>query len=203
MNTCHLTGIYLAAGSSNRFGSDKLNQRISGKPLGAMALTTALKSDLKQVIVVTKKAHTPWLTPFMNFKKCKQITCSQAHHGQALTIQYGLRYAETQRADAVMIMLADQPFITCHMINTLIKTYQANKDISFVASRHNGITCPPILFSRHMFPELYTLEGDIGAKYLLTEKAAEGIFLDFPYKQAFHDIDTVADYERIVQGELS
>lgn len=203
MEAHHPIGIYLAAGNSRRFGNDKLKQPIKGKALGTIALETALNSDLKQVIVVTKEAHIPWLNPFLSHKKCRHITCPQALYGQSLSIQCGLRYAEKQMADAVMILLADQPFITHDMINTLINTYRKNKNAAFVASCHKKTICPPILFSKHLFPNLYTLTGDVGAKYLLAEKAAEGMFLDFECKQAFQDVDTMMDYERIIRADSS
>src|SRR5699024_10052994 len=122
----------------------------------------------------------------------------ESQFGQAKSIQCGLQQAERNKAEAIMIILADQPFITVNMINALIKTYYEKSRPSFVASCRNGITCPPILFSRHLFPDLHTLQGDRGAKYLLAKKAEEGIFLNFPNQAVFYDIDTVKDYEWIL-----
>lgn len=204
MNHCNPIGIYLAAGSSRRFGKDKLNQHFKGKPLGTYGLSAALKSSLKKVIVVTKQGDVPWLKPLMNHQKCDQVICNHAHLGQAHSIQTGLHYAERNKANAIVIMLADQPFITGNMIDTLIATYRDNEGKAFfVASHHNGIICPPILFSHHMFLDLYTLKGDDGAKYLLSEKASEGIFLNFPCEKAFYDIDTPRDYKRVLKEDLS
>src|SRR5699024_10965185 len=196
LNHYNPLGIYLAAGSSRRFGKDKLNQRLNEKPLGTLGLEAALKSNLQKVGVVTKQAVVPWLTPFIDHPKCDRIKCHQAHVGQAHSIHSGLRYAEEDRADAVVVMLADQPFIDRNILNTLIETHKnEQQEVSFVATRHNGITCPPVLFSYRMFPELYTLDGDNGAKYLLTKKASEGIFLDIFNGKTIRDIDTPQDYE--------
>lgn len=197
MKTCNPVGIYLAAGSSKRFGSDKLTQPIHNKALGTLALATALESGLEKVIVVTKELDPIWLIPFLKHAKCDQVTCMDAHLGQACSIQTGLRHAELRQAEAIMVMLADQPFITVHMIDILISTFKEKGNSAFIASRHNGIICPPILFARHMFPNLYTLRGDSGAKSLLIEHAAEGTFLDFADGKPFYDIDTIHDYERV------
>lgn len=197
-----ITGIYLAAGNSSRFGSNKLNQILQDRPIGAHALSTALKSDLQKVIVVRNESDSYWLAPFLKDEKCKLVTCRKTQIGQAYSIHSGLRYAEKHGADAIMVILADQPFITVNMMNTLIETYKKQRDVSFIASSHNGITCPPILFSSLMFPDLYALNGDHGARYLLTEKETEGIFLNFSYEEAFYDIDTVHDYESILRKGL-
>lgn len=168
-----------------------------------MALTTALNSRLEHVIAITKKEHNPWLEAFANHNRFSRMTCPESQYGQAHSIQCGLRYAESYQAEAILIMLADQPFITVHMINTLIETYTKKKDTSFIASRYNGIICPPILLTQQMFPDLYNLKGDHGARYLLREKTTEGSFLDFPYNKAFRDIDTITDYERVIREDLS
>src|SRR5699024_4499764 len=145
----------------------------------------------------------PWLTPFRNHHKYDQVVSHQAHLGQAHSIQTGLHRAEWHKTNAIVIMLADQPFITVNMIDTLIETYQhEGGKVAFVASSHHGVICPPILFSNQMFSHIYTLKGDCGAKHLLTEKASEGIFLNVPYKKAFYDIDTMRDYEHIVDKNL-
>jgi len=47
-----IAGLYLAAGSSTRFGSDKLLHEVAGVPLYSLALSQAAASRLTELLVV-------------------------------------------------------------------------------------------------------------------------------------------------------
>lgn len=199
MTKRNIIGIYLAAGSSRRFGYDKLSFPFKGKPIGAHALSTALNSKLHSVSVVTKGGHIRWLTPFLTNEKCRQIICDKAYLGQSESIKCGLHAAEAYNAEAMMILLADQPCIKVNLINQLIDTFISEKNALFVAFRYEHIICPPILMSRKMFQGLYQLKGDQGAKSLLLDKASEGMFIELSEQSLFFDIDTKEDYKYMLQ----
>lgn len=199
-----IVGIYLAAGKSERFGKNKLCAQIGNYPLGSLALLTALKSYLDKVIVVTGETDKcDWLAPALSHpdrKKWVQITCRDAFKGQSYSLQCGLRYAEKLRAEAVIVMLADQPLISATMINQLIEIYHRRKDgedITFVASTQSDVICPPILFDSSIFTDLYRLEGDMGARYLIRNRKHEGCFIEFTNPLLFYDVDTWEDYKKL------
>ena len=50
-----ITGVYLAAGSSSRMGSNKLALPVGTKTLGSLAVQTALKTPLDQIYIITKE----------------------------------------------------------------------------------------------------------------------------------------------------
>jgi len=199
-----IVGIYLAAGNSERFGKNKLCAQIGNYPLGSLALLTALKSQLDKIIVVTGETdECDWLSPSLSQSERKrwvEITCQDAFKGQSYSLQCGLRYAEKLHAEAVIVMLGDQPLISATMINQLIETYHHRKDgedITFVASTQSDIICPPILFDSSIFTDLYRLGGDMGARYLIRNRKHEGCFIEFTNPLLFYDVDTWEDYKKL------
>lgn len=194
-----ITGIYLAAGKSKRFRRNKLLPAIGNVPLGSLALSTALQSELDNTIVVTDK--TDWVpAELFQSNRWSHVICKESVKGQSYSLKCGLHAAQQLHAEAVMIILADQPFISAQMINQLIRTYKAQTTASFVAATHYGVTCPPILFSSSMYADLLQLQGDKGARYLIQQKSAEGSFVEFPDLWPFFDVDTQDDYRAILKA---
>lgn len=198
-----IIGIYLAAGKSKRFGANKLFAQVGTNPLGSLALETAIESQLDKIVVVTAELdELNWVSShlFSAFrKKWFQTVCKEAVNGQSYSLKCGLRFAEKLNAEAVIIMLADQPFISKEMVNKIIVQYkqkEASQDPhSFIAATHSSVSCPPILFRHNMFEDLHHLQGDKGARYLIQNKMTEGSFIEFKNKLLFFDVDTQKDYK--------
>ncbi len=196
-------GIYLAAGESKRFNGNKLVSKVGNQHLGSLALITALDSLLDKIVVVTtEKDELSWVSPqlFQKYKKKWYRTiCPKSGYGQSYSLKCGLQFAERLDADAVLIMLADQPLISCEMINGIIEQYRISQDTyPFIAASYAKVTCPPILISNEMFKELYQLQGDKGARYLIRNRFAEGKVIEFKDHISFFDVDTKADHTELL-----
>jgi molybdenum cofactor cytidylyltransferase len=196
-----IVGIYLAAGKSSRMGSDKLRLPLGTMTMGNYALAVAFVSELDHIAIVSGNATADWIDhkfyqePF--HQKWTVFHCSEAHLGQSYSLRYGVEAAQALKADAVMIMLADQPFITTAMINELLHHYHAMTNISFVAARFDGLARPPIIFDKRMFPDLLRLENDQGARQLVRE-GTSGLCIDFSSPDLFMDVDTPEDYSHLL-----
>ncbi|WP_188455067.1 NTP transferase domain-containing protein [Virgibacillus oceani] len=195
-----IAGIYLAAGNSKRFGENKLTQKVGKDSLGSMALKTALKTDLDKIVVVTQKEDSPaWLT-LSHFKsRIVHAFCPENAEGQAASLKCGLHHAKKIGANAVLIMLADQPLVSADMIDAILNEYkkiQKKQNVSFVASIYNGIPHPPILFTHQMYDELFNLHGDAGARKIVRNDKWKGNarFLAFSDSNLFFDVDTLENY---------
>jgi len=66
--------------------------------------------------------------------------------------------------DPVIVMLADQPFITVQMLEEMIACTKNNPTCRFVATTYEQTIMPPVLFSSSMYTELLELRADKGAK---------------------------------------
>jgi len=189
MEDSRLIGIYLAAGHSSRMGREKLNLPFGEMCLGSWAFKEALESKLHSIIAVTRKDQSfQWLKPFFRLSGWIRIDVDGNHQSDSL--KAGLKEAESLGANGVLVMLADQPFVTKEMINQLVDGFQAN---SFVSFSKKGKAMPPVLFSSSLFNHISTLEGDQGARGIIRSDLA-GRRIEIKDEWPFSDIDTIADY---------
>ena len=68
--------------------------------------------------------------------------------------------------DAVLLTLADQPFVSREQLDALINSFRAGEG-DIVASRYGGTVGVPAVFGSERFEALGALRGDRGAKALL------------------------------------
>lgn len=125
-------GIYLAAGRSTRFNGNKLAASIHGKTLGSIALTEALHSLLDHIIVVINEHDSvEWLSYIYSQHFANRVSftiCNDTSDGQAHSLQQGVYQANHIDKDAaIMVLLADQPFIFRELLNTMITVYKQRR----------------------------------------------------------------------------
>lgn len=192
-----IIGVYLAAGNSRRMGPGihKLSLPFRNEPLGNAALQTALSSNLSDIIIVTNDAS--WISQSLRQKNVHILLCSDSSQGQSHSLRCGVQKAMDMKADGIVVLLADQPFIKTELINELIDCYKQNETVYYVAAKHRGIVRPPVLFAKKTFPLLQTLEGDQGARAIFQQ--VEGITISYEESALFYDVNSWSDYQKLVQ----
>lgn len=187
--------IVLAAGASSRLGKPKQSLLYKGKTLLQHTISTALASPAQPVVVVLGANEEVLETKDSDVQV---VVNAQWQEGMASSIRCGLE-AFTRRsstADGIILMVCDQPFVTAMLLNHLVEAHQkTGKPI--VASGYDNTFGPPVFFHHTFFEELRTLTGDTGARSIVRrhKDAAEII----PFPQGSFDIDTEADYNRLLQ----
>ncbi|MGE8077709.1 nucleotidyltransferase family protein [Peribacillus loiseleuriae] len=201
MNHSGLVGIYLAAGKSSRMGRSKLNLPVEHQWLGSMAFRAALESKLDVNIAVTQKGDSlQWLAPFSKNKGWRYLECLAADRGQSASLQAGVRVADEMGAAGVIVLLADQPFVTSKMINQLVDEFESSHIVSYIACSHEGMLKPPVLFARSLFPLLMELTGDQGARAIIRgEMKEQGKQIEVANAIHFLDIDTEEEYQSLLK----
>jgi molybdenum cofactor cytidylyltransferase len=186
-------------------GRPKLSIKLwKGERLGGIALKRAIISDLDRIIIVTRdEDNLEWLPNECNddglLGKCQNVVCEEAAQGMAYSLRCGLAAAQALGATAVVVMLADQPFLTSGMINRLIEEYRKNPRLQFVASGDGRRKKPPILWEQSMFNLLMSLEGDEGARIFLESPDYKGLVIAEPLHDRFLDADTIEDIRVIIK----
>ena len=153
--------IVMAAGSSMRFGSNKLLFQVDGQSMIDRALSIIPTEQLYGVTVVTQYEEVVALAHRYGFH------CVRNHHpewGISHTISLGI--GSMPWADAAIFLVADQPMLTKSSVSTLISTYLAHSD-QIVALSHSGKRGNPCLFPAEFFPELLALQGDVGGSMVI------------------------------------
>jgi molybdenum cofactor cytidylyltransferase len=113
--------------------------------------------------------------------------------GIASSIHAGLRGLEEidLDADGAMILTCDQPRLSVSHLQALMAGFDARGGRDIAASEYAGRVGVPAIFSRAMFPELYALSGDKGARALLKKAGGAVMRVDFPGGEV--DVDTPED----------
>ena len=187
-----LFAIVLAAGSSSRFGSAKQLQDYRGKPLARHTVCLAEAACGDRSILVLGHEWRDVLSaggPLRGFF----VTNDNYRSGIASSIVHGVAAIE-HIADAVLLLLADQPLVTDDHLHALIaKWHQSTTAI--VASNYAGTLGPPVIFPARCFADLQALQGDCGARRVIASDSQRVHSLQF--EDAAFDIDSPDDLEAI------
>lgn len=189
--------IILAAGAGSRMGQLKQLLPFAGETLLGRAVRAALETRNRPVIVVLG-SQADALQEELAGTEARIVFNQEWAEGMSSSIRCGLQALETaasETAEAAILMLCDQPFVTSGIIGRLVETYLAQRTL-LVASEYKaegGKTFGvPALFSRPLFAELMELQGAAGAKGIIARHAAAGSIIDVP--EAAFDVDTPDDY---------
>lgn len=189
-----IAAIVLAAGTSSRMGRPKVLLELGGKSLVRRAAERALGAAGVERVVVVAGAHRAEMEHELAGLPV-EIAYNPAYAtGMASSLRAGLE-ALGPETEAVIIMLADQPYQHSQVVERLIEAYrQSGRPI--VAPRYGEQRGNPVLFDRRLFPELAILEGDAGARELLKRRGDEVELVPFDAAWLHDDLDTLDDYER-------
>ncbi len=162
--------IYLAAGNSRRFGSNKLYADLDGKPMflhGLEALEQVLFKDPDTELTVVTEFER--ILDYVKERasvfgdRIKTVPSPEREKGISYSIRAGLL---GERADYYLFCVADQPWIRSQTLLELLKKIKtggyAGGCVSFC-----GIWGNPAVFSDALYPELLGLTGDTGGKKIL------------------------------------
>lgn len=170
-------------------GRPKLLLRLGGKSLVRRAAETALAACDRVVVVVGAQAD-------RMRRELHDLPVTIAENpdyeaGLSTSLRRGVEAAAD--ADAVLVLLADQPAITPDHLRVLIEAWRRERP-PIVACAYRGTVGPPAVFDRAVFGELTHLEGDAGAKILI---AAHPEAVRIPLEEAAVDVDTPEDWARL------
>ncbi|MGQ0551416.1 MAG: nucleotidyltransferase family protein [Armatimonadota bacterium] len=184
-----VSAVVLAAGGSTRMGRPKLALQVDGLPMIRRAAEAALASRCGEVVVVLG-THADLYRPLLEGLALRIVENPDPQEGMGSSIRIGAE-AVSPDAQGLVLLLADQPFVTPEVIDRLIDTAAADAR-RIVASAYAGTVGPPAYFGRALFLELLTLEGDRGARSVIEAYPKEGVALPLPESIAA-DIDTPGD----------
>ena len=188
--------LIFAAGGSSRLGRPKQLLKWGNSNLLQNAINTAVNSDaLKTVLVLG--AHYSEIASKINTTNVEVVNNKTWKNGLGNSIAFGVKsvlekYPET---DGVLVMLADQPLIDRSYLNTLINSFEINKKQIIASTYVNKKYGVPVIFDKHYFKELISLNDDEGAKHIITKYISN--VTSKKHDVLFEDIDTFDDYERL------
>jgi molybdenum cofactor cytidylyltransferase len=192
-------GIVPASGFSRRMGRQKLLLSWQNKPLLEHVLRTANNSSLNGVLIVIPAEDDERRRIALQGNSAV-INNTFPEKGIGFSLALGMRHIP-ETADAVMILLGDQPEIKQDDIQRVLDYF--NDDYSktinhsklIVQTQYvDGIIGHPILFSKSFFSDFSHLDGDRGGNQIIHSNFQYVTRVNSIHRYP-QDIDTIDDYE--------
>lgn len=180
--------LYLASGSSRRFGKNKLLYPVKGKP---MYLWT-----LEMLENLVKKREDCCLLVVSRYEAIRQeasqrgiaaVNSPESEIGISFSIRAGLSALKNvEEEDFLLFVVADQPYLTEDSMLRLLDC--AKEDVEGASLCWGNRPGNPTLFAAKLLPELMALEGDTGGRAVL--RRHQCIYVQAASERELEDIDT-------------
>jgi len=187
-----VTGLVLAAGGSKRLGQPKQLLPFGDGTLLDHVLGTARACPFDQALCVIGGGG-PDVREQVDLQGFEVVDNPAFGAGCSSSIAAALA-AVDPRADALVLMLGDQPGVTVAAVQALISE---RGDADLAACRYDDGRGHPFAFSRAVFGDLMQLHGDKGV-WKLMDRAGDAV-ADVSVPGAIPlDVDTWEEYEAVL-----
>lgn len=195
-NAMRINAVVLAAGRSQRFGSDKralmlpgLLQQIDNALAGYLqSLVCVLRSSDDALALLPEKTNLP--------PEVLQLDDAQADKGMGQSLAAACKVCSD--ADAIMVFLADMPDISATSMQAV---YHALASGRITVPVYEGRRGHPVGFGRDFFSELQQLHEDKGAKSLLSRYHPYVFEVTVNDPGVLLDIDTVTEWQEFKRNK--
>lgn len=203
--------IYMAAGNSRRFGSNKLFYELDGKPMYRHLLErlieikdryNKLKSDSPAIDITVVTRYREILDYCSSIPDCHAVLSPDSEKGISYTIKAGIMAVQEQKKtgmqDYYMFAVADQPYLKSQSVIKLIDRVLENtggKQLAF-SLRCGAAVGNPCVFHSSLIPQLLSLEGDKGGRSVA--KKYDCVYVDIADERELMDIDSLSNSKHTV-----
>lgn len=203
--------IYMAAGNSRRFGSNKLLYELDGKPMYRHLLDrlveikdryNKLKSDSPVIDITVVTRYREVLDYCACIPDCHAVLSPDSEKGISYTIKAGIMAVQEQKKtgmqDYYMFAVADQPYLKSQSVIKLIDRVLENKGDKQLAFslRCGDAVGNPCVFHSSLISQLLSLEGDKGGRSVA--KKYDCVYVDIADELELMDIDTLSNSKHTV-----
>jgi len=184
-------GLILAAGESRRMGQPKLLLPYGDKTVIETVFTIVKESKLGRSLVVVRPEDKiiPELARSFGFEVAIN---PEPARGMLSSIITGLE-SIPEEAEAVVLVLGDQPAIRASAIDLLIVGYRL-KEKGLILPVFQGKRGHPILFDLKYRTEIKTLNPEIGLRQLMQQHPEDILEIPMNEPGLVVDLDTPEDY---------
>ena len=190
-----ISAILLAAGESKRMGGLKqlMLLGLGEKTILEHSIENLLSSRVNEVIVVLGY-EAERVAERIADRPVRIVVNPAYREGMSASIARGVELVD-DRARAIMLALADQPFIDCHIIDCLIDEFDTNNK-GIVVPVYKGRSGHPVIFNAKYKEELLALGSQGQARDIKNSHPEDVLRVVVNSEKVIVDIDTVQDYER-------
>lgn len=203
--------IYMAAGNSRRFGSNKLFYELDGKSMYRHLLErlieikdryNKLKSDSPVIDITVVTRYREILDYCACIPDCHAVLSPDSEKGISYTIKAGIMAVQEQKKtgmqDYYMFAVADQPYLKSQSVIKLMDKVlenKGNKRLVFSLCCGDAVG-NPCVFHSSLISQLLSLEGDKGGRSVA--KKYDCVYVDIADELELMDIDTLSNSKHTV-----
>ena len=199
--------IVLAAGAGRRMGGPKALLEFEGRLLVERAVEAALSGGCTDVLVVLGASADEVLLR-ADLRRALIVVNEAWAEGMGSSLRCGLRALPSLESpdeadspdsaesagsiDAALVLLVDQPFVGPQAVSAVLDSWRHGARLA--AASYGGRRGHPVLFGREYWADAArSAQGDVGARSLLAEHAADLVLVPCDALADPRDLDTPAD----------
>ncbi len=182
--------IVLAAGSSSRMGRPKALIALGGQRILERTLANLHRAHVDRIVVVLghRAAEIRKAVPLGGAEVLNNPDYAE---GMASSLRLGVR-AAAPRAKHLMVVLADQPFVSPATLEHLMHRAEQGDGSIFIPT-YKGVWGNPVVFDADLAPEAERIQGDIGCRAMFPDHSGEIREVPVDDPGILVDIDTEAE----------
>ena len=153
--------VIMAAGNAVRFGANKLEAELDGKPLIRRAFEAVPAGVFDRVAVVTQYPAVAALAREFGFEPVRN---DRPGDGLSRTVRLGTQ--ALAQCDGIAFLVADQPLLSASAVRAVVRQWREHPSciVGAACGTRRG---NPNVFPREFFPALCALEGDRGGSAVI------------------------------------
>ncbi|HWG04204.1 MAG TPA: nucleotidyltransferase family protein [Beijerinckiaceae bacterium] len=186
----------LAAGASRRLGQPKQLVKLNGEPLLRRQCRVALDAGVGPVAAIIGCHADDCAATIADLTVPAHLN-DQWHEGIASSIRAATAAAIEVGADGVLLLHCDQYRVSAGDLQRLRDAWRSSSGLRACRSMHERYTGPPVIFPSDAFRYLMQLQGDDGARGVLSRLGPERVF-DVAMPGAVEDLDLPAQLSEII-----
>ena len=158
-------------------------------------IETVLKSRADEVIVVLGY-QAEKIIPKIAREPVNIVANPDFEQGMSASIKCGLGHI-SEKSDAVMIVLGDQPLIEKEIINLLVEK-NSESERGIVVPVYKGVKGHPVIFKMKYKDDLLRLTGDRGGKQIIEWHPGDVLEVEVDSESVIIGLDTKSDYQLLI-----
>ncbi|MEG2893558.1 MAG: selenium cofactor biosynthesis protein YqeC [Clostridium sp.] len=184
----NILGIIMASGFSRRMGQNKLLMKVLETSMIRRVTLEASSSMLSKVVLVYRDELVLEEVSDLAIESKLNLNSNE---GQSASIREGLNI-DNNNYNGYMFFVGDQPFIESSIINSIIKSFNINKDCITIPY-YNGKKGNPVVFPSYLKNALKSISGDNGGKKVIQEcEKINKVHIEDEIRGI--DVDTIEEY---------
>ena len=200
-----VSAILLAAGLSSRFGEGaKQLAELEGTVLVRRAVAMLERAPVGEIVLIVGH-RADEVRRAVEGTSARVVINESYETGLGSSLKTGVG-ALSSESSAVVVCLADQPFVTADLIGRIVSRHRST-GADVVASFSEGLVTPPVLFSSRLYGEMAGLRGDRGARFIIERhpgfekvEVEPGVLLDVDTQEDLRRARAALDGGTVTRG---